>query len=289
MSTRNKHQSGGERIKIDRTRPWGSVPESLIEDRRLGPTTRLVAAWLCIRPPGWIVRRTHLLECLGIGLHAWWQARRELIKHKYLIVEQCRTGGRFTTADLEFFPQPELSTALGFTERGASELGSPEPGKPVPLPKTKETLTVETLPPHKNKKAVVVFRKEEEKAVQWPTNPVQWPTNLEKEVIRACMTAVSTSKRPQALADELAGSMLKKSVDNPAAWLRCLVKLDQTGELVLEHAAGVLAARDARAAASERERLAVCQPEKRLPAAAQPTSKVARDQALAAFKKNSTA
>lgn len=281
MSTQNEHQRGGERIKIDRTRPWGSVPQALIEDKRLGPTARLVATWLCIRPPGWIVRRTHLLECLGIGLHAWWAARRELIEHKYLIVQQCRAGGRFTTADLEFFPQPELSTALGFTERGETELGLPALGKPEPLPKTKKTLTVEIPPQHK--KLVVVFVKKEEET------EVQWPDSLAKDMIPACIKSIVKSKRQQALVDELAGAMNKKPIGNPAGWLRSLVKLDQEGTLVLEHAAGVLAAREARAAAIERERLAFCQPEKRPPAAAQPTSRAARDQALAAFKKISAA
>lgn len=137
-----------ERISINKHKPWGSVPEGLIEDTQLGVAARLVGAWLCIRPPGWILHRDHMLKTLGIGLDAWWRARRQLIDARYFLVSPRREGGRFCGSDLNFYsePQPESSssTAQGFPEPGKSEPGKSEPGKPLPLTRTLVPRTLKT-------------------------------------------------------------------------------------------------------------------------------------------------
>lgn len=230
----------GERIRIRRDHPWGSVPESLVVDVELGTTARLVGIWLCIRPPNWIVRRAHLLSTLGIGLDSWWRARRELIARGYLVEHLCREGGRFTTADLEFFPQPDLATAQGFTEHGKSEPGSTEPGKAEPLTETLKTIT--NKPPPQT--AVVVVASE-----------IHWPAGLAEEQRQACWKAIEAAdrSRQQGFIDELAGAMANRPIASPAGWLRGLIKRDLAGGVLLELAPGIAQARAARSAAAARE------------------------------------
>jgi hypothetical protein len=241
MSTpaRDKKNTG-ERIQIRRDQPWGSVPESLVVDVELGPTARLVGIWLCIRPPNWIVRRAHLLSTLGIGLDSWWRARRELIARGYLVEHMCRDGGRFTSADLEFFPQPNLATAQGFTGHGKSEPGSIEPGKAEPLTETLKTLTKKPPP----QTVVVVVASE-----------IQWPAGLGEEQRQACWKAIEAANtgRRQDLIDELAGAMGNRPIASPAGWLRGLMKRELAGGVLLELAPGVAQARAARSAAAARE------------------------------------
>ena len=268
----------GERIQIRRDRPWGSVPESLVVDVKLGPTARLVAVWLCIRPPNWIVRRGHVLNTLGIGLDAWWRARRELIAHGYLVEHPYRNAGRFTTADLEFFPQPDLATATahGFTEPGKSEPGSTELGKTEPLTTTLKTITKRPPP----QTAVVVSKIE-----------IQWPAGLAEEQIDACWEVVQTAAkdRQQCLIDELAGAMANRPISSPSGWMRGLMKKELDGGALLEFAPSVAKARAARVAAAARAAAAMRAPGASAPplqgrdrAAPQPSSE-ARTTALAAL------
>lgn len=264
----------GERIQIRRDRPWGSEPESLVEDVELGPTARLVGVWLCIRPPNWIVRRAHLLSTLGIGLDSWWRARRELIARGYLVEHLCREGGRFTTAELEFFPQPDLATAQGFTEHGKSELGSAEPGKAEPLTETLKTITKKPPP----QTAVVV------------ASEIQWPVGLGEEQRQACWKAVEAANtgRHQDLIDELAGAMANRPIASPAGWLRGLMKRELAGGVLLELAPGIAQARAARMAAAARSASAMGAPGSSPPpqrdrAPAQPPS-AARTIALATLR-----
>ena len=274
MTTPEKKDTG-ERIRIRRDRPWGSVPESLVVDVELGTTARLVGIWLCIRPPNWIVRRGHLLSSLGIGLDSWWRARRELIERGYLVEHMRRDGGRFTTADLEFFPQPDLTTAQGFTEHGKSEPGSAEPGKTEPLTETLKTTTKKPPP----QTAVVVVAPE-----------IHWPTGLVEEQRQACWKAVEAANtgRHQGLIDELAGAMANRPIASPAGWLRGLMKRELAGGVLLELAQGVAQARAARSAAaarSEAAMLAPCPlPRRQERAAAQPPSDAMRA-ALAALSR----
>lgn len=245
----------GERIQIRRDRPWGSVPESLVVDVKLGPTARLLAVWLCIRPPNWIVRRGHVLDTLGIGLDSWWRARRELIEHGYLVEHPNRNAGRFTTADLEFFPQPDLAnlataTAHGFTEPGKSEPGSTELGKAEPLPITLQTIP--KRPPPQTEKAAVVVSKIE----------IHWPAGLAEEQIDACWEAVQAAAkdRQQCIVDELAGAMANKPIRSPAGWLRGLMEKELRGGAVLEFAPSIAKARAARVAAAARSAAAMRAP-----------------------------
>lgn len=240
-SADGEKREGGERIKIDKKRPYGVVPEALVVDGRLSPTARLVGIWLCIRPPGWVVRRDHLLSVLGIGLDAWWRARKQLLQLGYLVEHKTRLGGRFTSADLEFLPDPEPATAQGFSERGKSERGKPVLGKPPPLPATVSTPTLVTPPPQKD----VVVGDEIE---------IEWPAGLSLEQRQACGEALSMikSKRCQELADELAGAMTLRAIGNPAGWLRGLVRRELAGGVLLELAPAVAEARTCKTAAATR-------------------------------------
>ena len=238
----NQKKEGGERIKINKKKPWGCVPEALVQDVRLGTTARVVGVWLCIRPPNWVVRRDYLLQVLGIGLDAWWRARRQLLQHGYLVENRERQGGRFTSAELEFFPEPAQTTAQGFTEPGKAE-----PGKAEPLPTTVSTSTNKPPPPPQSKEKTVVVVMDE----------IHWPAGLSVEQTQACGDALSIASpaRRQALADELAGAMARcrPKVDNPPGWLRGLVKRELDGGAHLELAPGIASTRAARAAALARE------------------------------------
>lgn len=245
-SADHEKKEGGERIKINKKRPWGAVPEALVVDVRLGPTARLVGVWLCIRPPGWVVRRDHLLSVLGIGLDAWWRARKQLLQLGYLVEHKTRQGGRFTSADLEFLPDPEPATAQWFAEHGESAPGSSEQGKPEPLTTTVLT-TVLTPPPQKAAEKVVVV------------DEIEWPAGLQAVQKQACGEALALTKpeRRQALADELAGAMACRRIANPAGWLRGLAARELAGGVLLELAPAIAQARAAKAAAAARAEVAM--------------------------------
>lgn len=101
-------------------------------------------------------------------------------------------------------------------------------------------------PPQAKEKTVVVVMDE-----------IHWPAGLSAGQIQACAEALSlvSPARRQALADELAGAMARRHtiVANPPGWLRGLAKRELNGDLLLELAPGIAAARAARAAARARE------------------------------------
>lgn len=277
-SAEHEKKESGERIKINKKKPWGAIPESIVVDVRMSATARIVAVWLCIRPPNWVVRRDHLLTSLGIGLDAWWRARRQLLQLGYLVEHKERRGGRFTSAGLEFFPDPEPATAQGFSEHGKSELELSQQVKAEPLATTVSTTT--KLPPQKT---VVV------------ADDIAWPVGLADDQKQACgkiLLPVEESRRQQ-LVDELAGRLQQshgQPVTNPAGWLRNLVSRDLAGDVTLELAGGVAAARSARMAAKRRDALPALQQSCSVaslspPSAAQLAGRAAAREQLGRFKK----
>ena len=96
-----------------------------------------------------------------------------------------------------------------------------------------------------------------EKTVVVVIDEIHWPAGLSPGQIQACAEALSlvSPVRRQALADELAGAMARRHtiVANPPGWLRGLAKRELKGDLLLELAPGIAAARAARAAATARE------------------------------------
>lgn len=60
------------------SQPWAAVPFSILERKDLTPTTRLVAAWIIGKPPGWEVRITYMLECLGLSRWQWTAVKKQL-------------------------------------------------------------------------------------------------------------------------------------------------------------------------------------------------------------------
>lgn len=229
-------------------RAFGLVYDSILEDVRLGTTARLVAAWICGRPQNWELRRTHMLKKLGVGKDAWWRARRELMATGYLEVEQARSGGRYTTADLTFNDQPQPKLHQNPTVQGFTELGESEPGRPEPLP-------IKVLPIQKEQQQnaeVVVFE----------IQKIHWPAGLTVGQVEACakvLAGVEPGTR-QALVDELAGALVAgKPIANVAGWLAHVASA-QTNGSTLARAQGVSAARAARVAAEAREALALAAP-----------------------------
>ena len=158
---RRSDSDAGDQIIVDYSRGgWGAVPECILEDRRISLSARCIAAWIITRPRGWVVRRWHLLEVLGIGLDAWWAARRQLIDAGYLVTSQSRpTRGRFNActyrldpyagvdaANAEVAIEP-IATAQGFSVHGEAEHGRTEHGGPRRLPTPVLPTPVSTTPP----------------------------------------------------------------------------------------------------------------------------------------------
>jgi hypothetical protein len=157
---------------------WGAVPEKLLEDTRLGPGARVLGAWICGRPPGWVFRPVHIRATLGYGKDAYRTARRELIACGYLSMDSERTtGGRYGPPVWNVHPEgdvlpagesqsaertggagePVKNTGAGFTgggkpasgEAGIRRAGAGAPGrltKPA-VPRTEKLKTPQPPPP----------------------------------------------------------------------------------------------------------------------------------------------
>jgi uncharacterized membrane protein len=81
----NGKQSGDANIEVVGKSSPSSVPEDFLEDRRLRLDARLVAAWLEIRPDGWVMNVRDLRRALGIpGDTIWSRIARELEGVGYL-------------------------------------------------------------------------------------------------------------------------------------------------------------------------------------------------------------
>lgn len=112
--------SGGGTITVRRRRPYAAVPDDLLEDVRLRPTTRLIAAWAIGRPPGWLIQIGHMLRRLGISDEVWLRARRELIAAGYLVQRRDQASdGRICWAT-EFLDEPSPTSMPAKSRDGKS-------------------------------------------------------------------------------------------------------------------------------------------------------------------------
>jgi hypothetical protein len=58
--------------------------DRVLEDSRLSPTARIIAAYCVNRPDRWKLGSENIREALGLGLGMWSSARRQLIATGYL-------------------------------------------------------------------------------------------------------------------------------------------------------------------------------------------------------------
>ena len=240
-----------EKIQIVKNKPWGAIPEALITDPRLGHAAVRLGVWLAIRPDGWRVWKEHSKRECRLGEDSWDRACRELKNAGYLMVKTSRSGGRFGGLQLEFNPQPELSTNTA-TVDGFTVHGSTGDGKPAQLTRTHEQ---KPPPPEHTCVSQVVVNEGRDSEPRRPVDQkdpgLHWPPGLsqsQEKAMGAALGGVDTGRR-QELLDEVAGRMVSPTpVGNPPGLLRMLVNLAQAGTLTCELADGVRAVREARQA-----------------------------------------
>ena len=71
-------------ITVKKRQPFSVIPDSILEDTRMRPETRLVLGWLIGRPDGWEVRVSYLQHTLGLTKPRWAKARKEMMACGYL-------------------------------------------------------------------------------------------------------------------------------------------------------------------------------------------------------------
>ena len=155
-----------------------TTSRSVKSDGLLGPGARVLGAWICGRPPGWVFRPAHIRATLGYGKDAYRTARRELIACGYLSMDSERTtDGRYGPPVWNVHPEgdvlptgesqsaertggagePVKNTGAGFTgggkpasgEASIRRAGAGAPGrltKPA-VPRTEKLKTPQPPPP----------------------------------------------------------------------------------------------------------------------------------------------
>lgn len=86
---------------------------------------------------------------------------------------------------------------------------------------------------------------------------ITWEKPLTADEKQSCELVLAGRADAQKFADELAGAARVRPVNNPAGWLRAVVKNSLRPNFCFEHAARVAAARAGQAAQAERESLAL--------------------------------
>lgn len=244
-----------KKIRIDTTKPWGVVPEAMIEDGRLGHRAALLAVWLTIRPDGWKVWKEYAKMKCRLGEDGWDTACRQLEEAGYLLTKKSRTAGRFSGLQIEFNPQPDgRPTVGGFTAHDATDHGSAGDAEPAHLTRTLIPITLKHKKPptpagaganqvvvREGQEARRPFDQDDLSGLHWPTGlSPAWKKAMSMEIVRIDIT------RRQELLDEVAGRMTSSiPVGNPPGLTRKLVNLELSGLLTCELAEGVRATREA--------------------------------------------
>lgn len=236
-----------ERIKINKKRPWGAIPESLVEDTRLGASACRLGVWLTMRPANWVVRPQQVMNVLGMGKDAYYSARAQLIQFGYLQMDQATNrGGQFGDVVYQFDPEPARSepepTVSGFSGYGSTGFGQTVSGKPGDLTTTDKQEHLKQQqpqraerdqhqPPTPEAQAVVVVSDTDQAALVWPTGLDE---GMLESMRRFLLGAWPGLIDAQALLDELAGRLQAQQVKNPIGYLRKLLGSFQAGEFVAE-------------------------------------------------------
>ncbi len=232
----------GEIKTSRRHKPFGIVLESLVQDTSLSSTARLLAVWLAIRPPGWVVHPEHAQRALGLGRDAYYSARRQLIQAGYVRAQQRRNrNGTHGQTEFEFDQEPILGVSAASGQSGCGETDS---GAGADIPKTLNTNTTETTT---TEQMCVVVQEE-----------LIWPDSLHEGLIPACMKCLEglTQDQQQLLLDELAGQPAGK-VKHPVRWLSALAKLFALGNFIPEEGVAVTRAREDRVRAAHQKAAAL--------------------------------
>lgn len=228
------------KIQVIKKRRYGSLPEDLLEDKRLSLDARLVAAWLEIKPDGWIVKIGHLRWALGIpGDTRWSRIASELqdagyLKRRRVQGEGGRWGWEVTFVSFDF--AESTSSEPGFSGFGSSASGTPEAGRPGDE-------VVPTKPVSRKGKTTTT-------TTGATTEPISWPTMLNATELQALTEVLDTApddpKLRQELVNELARKLeLHEIRVGPVPYLRELVRRARKGRFQ-PNAGVVIAARSAR-------------------------------------------
>jgi len=65
-------------IFIRKRRHWSSIPDDVLEDKRISLRARAVLGWMLGRPDGWIIYVSHMQRVLGMSEYVWVSIRNEL-------------------------------------------------------------------------------------------------------------------------------------------------------------------------------------------------------------------
>jgi hypothetical protein len=223
-------------ITIKRCGWWGSIPESLLTDQRLGHAAVRLGAWLAMRQDGWRVRKQHVRTVLGLGESVWDRACSELKQAGYLVIVPLRAGGRFIGQDYTFDPSPDIPDSPEAvppptvnTGGGGTGGGSTGAGRTAHLTSTSVTSTNKTNTTTTTNAAILI-----------------WPPCLAQGQQAPCLAAMAglSVEQQQMLLDELSGQT--KPVPNPVGWLRHLTKISNSGAFQADLAAQVRVDREAR-------------------------------------------
>lgn len=127
---RFQNHSGGV-VHVHYDVRYGSVPEALLEDSRLGLDTRAVAAWLAMKPAGWQILVGVLQSRLELGKDRWGRISRELEAAGYLRRRRAHGPRGQWLWNIVFNPVPmsRPSTMGGFPGDGAHGSGQRNPGR----------------------------------------------------------------------------------------------------------------------------------------------------------------
>jgi len=238
-----KNHTGGV-IQVTHTARWGSVPEALLEDKRLDLDSRAVAAWLAIKPAGWQINVDVLRRRLAsdnkkiLGKDRWQRIAAQLEACRYLVRKKINGAGGKWIWDISFnaIPAPnDVLTVGGFSGSGVTSDGSAGRGVtvagqdgyidiPIPLLPISKTTTTTSIPPLVDLSLSQLIR--EPVVVEFSNEIVEI---LKKQDISDLPTA-------QQLIDELAGRMeagkkdLQLKIEHPLRWFRKLVGNFKNGE-----------------------------------------------------------
>lgn len=138
------HHTGGV-VQVRHTNRYGTVPEALLEDRRLDLDSRAVAAWLAVKQDGWQIHvgvlRTRLVrgDQVLLGKDRWQRIANELESAGYLSRTKVHGKGGRWSWHITFTPVPENHTIGGQPGSGISTdglgnaglAGSGQPGHKV--------------------------------------------------------------------------------------------------------------------------------------------------------------
>lgn len=130
MASGNFPNHSGGVVQVFHTARYGAVPESLLEDRRLGLDTRAVAAWLSIKASGWQINVGYLRSALALpgkselGKDIWQRIATELESAGYLYRNKQKGHNGQWVWHITFNPAPDIVSVAGSAGYGSAVDGS---------------------------------------------------------------------------------------------------------------------------------------------------------------------